>query len=148
MTPLLRIIFVIGDCSAGAFLGVATTLAVRAVVSPGSDIVAAMMEGMMVGMLVHLVVGMVLAPLLGMFEIMVPAMFIGMYGGMSFGMRDAMAPVPLATALAVGAAFGVAVTAGVLFWNAQLRNHTRMAPPDEEYEATVDFVRSAKEGQQ
>ena len=130
MTKVLRVLFPVGDCAAGAMVGVVTTLAVRAVVSPGSDMVGAMMVGMVVGILVHVVVGMALSPLLGMFETMVPGMFIGMYGGMFFGMRDAMHPVPLATALAVGAAFGAAVTLGVLFWNVQLRDQTRTELPD------------------
>jgi len=130
MTKVLRVLFPVGDCAAGAMVGVVTTLAVRAVVSPGSDVVGAMMVGMVVGTLVHVAVGMALSPLLGMFETMVPGMFIGMNGGMFFAMRDAMHPVPLATALMVGAAFGAAVTLGVLFWNAQLRYQTRTELPD------------------
>lgn len=75
MTKMLRVLFPGGDCAAGAVVGVVTTLAVRAVVSPGSDMVGAMMVGMMVGILGHLVVGMALSPLLGMFGTMVPGMF-------------------------------------------------------------------------
>jgi hypothetical protein len=151
MTNVLRVLFPVGDCVAGALVGVVTTVAVRAVVSPGSDMVGAMMLGMVVGILVHVVVGMALSPLLGMFETMVPGMFIGMYGGMFFGMRDAMRdamqPVPLATALAVGAAFGAAVTLGVLFWNVQLRDHTRSELADAADQELADFVVAAGRAQ-
>ncbi len=130
MTTTLRRLFIAGDCAGGALMGVVTTLAVRAVVAPGSDMVAAMMLGMVVGTLVHVVVGMALSPLLGMFETMVPAMFIGMYGGMFFAMRDAMHSVSLAAAVAVGAVFGTAVALGVHFWNVQLRSQTRIEAPE------------------
>lgn len=124
MTKVLRVLFPVGDCAAGALVGVVTTLAVRAVVSHGSDMVGAMMVGMVVGTLVHVVVGMALSPLLGMFEVMVPGMFIGMYGGMLFGMRDCMQDIALGTALWVGAVFGVAVVLGVSFWSVQLQRQT------------------------
>jgi hypothetical protein len=121
MKPEIRLVFLLGDCVAGALTGVATTLAVRAFVSPGFDMVAATMLGTVVGTLVHLLLGLALSPLLGMFETMVPGMFIGMNGGMLFGMRDSMQDVPLPIALLVGAVFGVAVVLGVEFWNVQLR---------------------------
>jgi hypothetical protein len=119
-----RVLFGAGDCTAGALVGVATALAVRAVVPAGADMVGAMMVGMVIGTLVHLVVGIALTPLLGMFETMVPGMFIGMYGGMFFAMRDSMQAVGIATAVSVGAVFGVAVTLGIAFWNIQLRHLT------------------------
>ena len=148
MTKVLRVLFPVGDCAAGALVGVVTTLAVRAVVSPGSDMVGAMMLGMVVGTLVHVVVGMALSPLLGMFETMVPGMFIGMYGGMFFAMRDAMRgamdAVPLATALVVGAAFGAAVTLGVLFWNVQLRHQTRTELADVADEELADLIAASR----
>ncbi len=144
MTKVLRVLFPVGDCAAGAMVGVVTTLAVRAVVSPGSDMVGAMMVGMVVGTVVHVVVGMALSPLLGMFETMVPGMFIGMYGGMFFAMRDAMHAVPLATALVVGAAFGAAVTLGVLFWNVQLRYQTRTELADVADEELADPIAAGR----
>jgi len=110
-----------GDCAGGALTAILTALAVRAVVPPHFDMVAAMMIGMALGTAVHLAVGILLAPLLGMFESMIPGMFIGMYGGMLFGMRDSMQRVTLTTDLAVAAAFGVIVTLGVEFWNVQLQ---------------------------
>lgn len=131
MTKRLRRLFIAGDCAGGAVVGIATAAAVRAVITPGSDMVAAMMLGMVVGTLVHAVVGMALSPLLGMFETMVPAMFIGMYGGMFFAMRDAMHAVPLDTALIVGAVFGAAVALGVHFWNVQFRCQTRFVSETE-----------------
>ena len=124
MTRSLRTLFFVGDCAAGALTAMATTLAVRLLVSPPFDMVAAMMLGMAVGTLVHLVLGFVLSPLLGMFELMVPGMFIGMYGGMMFGMRDSMQDTPLPTALWIGAIFGVVVVLGVDFWNVQLRKRS------------------------
>jgi hypothetical protein len=124
MTKTLRAVFLAGDCAAGALTGVATTLAVRAIVFPGWDMVAAMMLGMLAGTVVHLLLGVVLSPLLGMFETMVPGTFIGMYGGMLFAMRDSMQAVPLATALWVGAIFGIVVVLAVDFWNTQLRRQT------------------------
>lgn len=140
MTKRLRWLFIAGDCAGGAVVGVATAVAVRAVIVPGSDMVAGMMVGMVVGTLVHAVVGMALMPLLGMFETMVPAMFIGMYGGMSFGMRDAMHPVALSTAVIVGAAFGAAVALGVHFWNVQFRSQTRVEVPDSEDSNLADLT--------
>jgi hypothetical protein len=127
-----RFVFFFGDCLAGAITGVAVALVVRALVSPGLDMVAAMMLGMVAGSFVHLALAVVLSPLLGMFELMVPGMFIGMYGGMLFGMRDSMQHIPSETALAVGAAFGVAVVAGVEFWNRQLRRREFVPTPKEE----------------
>jgi hypothetical protein len=124
MTTKLKALFFIGDCAAAAATGVATTVAVRAFIHPGFDMVAAMMIGMGLGTMVHLLVGFFLSPLLGMFEIMVPGMFIGMYGGMLFAMRDSMQSVSLTTALVVAAAFGVAVVLAVEFWNIQLRKQT------------------------
>lgn len=128
MTTQLRTLFLAGDCAAGALTGVATTLAVRAVVGPGFDMVAAMMLGMVIGTIVHLFLGLALSPLLGMFETMIPGMYIGMYGGMLFGMRDSMQHISLSTALWVGALLGVAIVVAVHFWNIQLRRRTEGVP--------------------
>jgi hypothetical protein len=108
-------LFSIGDYLAGILIGVATTLAVRAVIWPGMDMVIAMLIGMALGTAVHLIIGFVLAPLVGMFETMVPGSLIGMYGGMLFGMRDSMAAGSrtLASAAIVGAIFGAIVVLGV-----------------------------------
>jgi len=115
--------FLIGDYAAGALVGVITTLAVRAIVWPGMDMVIAMVLGMAAGMLVHLVVGLGLAPLLGMFETMIPAMFIGMYGGMLFAMRDSMGAgsQTIGQALLVGALFGMVVVAALKVYDRALR---------------------------
>ena len=123
MTGILRASFFAGDCLAAATTGVVTTLAVRLIIPPDFDMVAAMMIGMAIGTIVHLLLGLVFGPLLGMFETMVPGMYVGMYGGMLFGMRDSMqhAAVSLGTVLWVGAAFGVTVAIGVHLWNVQLR---------------------------
>src|SRR5258708_21747404 len=89
--------------------GLMPTLAVRAIVWPGMDMVIAMLLDMAAGMVLHLVLGLVLAPLLGMFETMMPGSLIGMYGGMLFGMRDSMgagSPSTLDAALG-GAGFGL-----------------------------------------
>jgi hypothetical protein len=114
--------FLIGDYAAGALTGAVTTLAVRAIVWPGMDMVIAMLLGMGAGMLVHLVLGLGLAPLLGMFETMIPAMFIGMYGGMLFGMRDSMGAgsQTIGQALLVGALFGVIVVAALKVYDRAL----------------------------
>jgi hypothetical protein len=116
-------LFSIGDYLAGILIGVATTLAVRAVIWPGVDMVVAMLVGMAIGTVVHLFVGLVLAPLVGMFETMVPGSLIGMYGGMLFGMRDSMAAgsLTLASAVTVGAIFGAIVVLGVKVYDRILR---------------------------
>jgi hypothetical protein len=103
--------FLVGDYAAGALIGAATGMAVRALVWPGMDMVLAMLLGMAVGMVVHLVLSFALAPLLGMFETMIPASVTGMYGGMFFGMRDSMAAgsPTLGGVAAVGALFGALV---------------------------------------
>lgn len=115
--------FTLGDYAAGAASGVLVAGAIRAVVSPAWDMVAAMMVGMAVGLVVATVAGLFFAPLLGMFETMVPGMLIGMYGGMLFAMRDSMEGevTALAGALAVGAAFGTGVVACVHLLDGRLR---------------------------
>ncbi len=124
MTHTLRSVFLAGDCAAGALTGVATTIAVRAIVWRDCDMIAAMMLGMLVGTAVHLLLGIALSPLLGMFEVMVPGMFIGMNGGMLFGMRDCMQDISLGSAMWTGAIFGTAVVLGVAFWNVQMRRQS------------------------
>jgi len=116
-------LFEIGDYVAGMLMGVATALAVRALVWPGMDMVIAMLLGMGIGMVLHLVIGFLVAPLLGMFETMMPAAVIGMYGGMLFGMRDSMAAgsVTHAAAAAVGAMFGALVVFGLKVYDRILR---------------------------
>ncbi len=116
-------LFSIGDYLAGILIGVATTLVVRSIVSPGMDMVLAMLTGMAAGMIVHLPLGLILSPLVGMFETMMPASLIGMYGGMLFGMRDSMAAgsLTLASAAAVGAIFGAIVVLGVKLYDRVLR---------------------------
>jgi hypothetical protein len=116
-------LFQIGDYAAGMLTGVATALAVRALVWPGMDMVIAMLLGMAVGMVLHLVLGMLLAPILGMFETMMPGSLIGMYGGMLFGMRDSMVAgsTTHGAAAAVGAVFGAVVVFGVKVYDAILR---------------------------
>jgi hypothetical protein len=116
-------LFSIGDYLAGMLIGVATTLAVRGIVSPGLDMVLAMLIGMALGTVVHLVLGLILAPLVGMFETMVPGSLIGMYGGMLFGMRDSMAAGSrtLTSAAIVGVLFGAVVVLGVKVYNHVLR---------------------------
>jgi hypothetical protein len=116
-------LFAIGDYLAGILIGIVTALFVRAVVSPGMDMVIAMLIGTAMRMAVHLVLGLVLSPLLGMFETMVPASFTGMYGGMLFAMRDSMGAgsTTLAAAVAVGAIFGAIVVLGVKVYDRTLR---------------------------
>ena len=116
-------LFSIGDYVAGILIGIATTLAVRAVVWPGMDMVIAMLIGMAIGTVVHLIIGLLLAPLVGMFETMVPGTLIGMYGGMLFAMRDSMAAGSrtLASATIVGAIFGAVAVLGVKTYNQVLR---------------------------
>jgi hypothetical protein len=116
-------LFSIGDYLAGIIIGVVTALAVRATVSPGMDMVIAMLIGMAAGTVVHLLIGLILAPLVGMFETMVPGSLIGMYGGMLFGMRDSMAAGSRTSASAaiVGAIFGAVVVLGVKVYNQILR---------------------------
>lgn len=115
-------LFTIGDYLAGMLISITTTLAVRAIVWPGMDMVIAMLLGMAAGMVLHLVLGLVLAPLLGMFETMMPGSLIGMYGGMLFGMRDSMAAGSLTLpAVVVGAIFGAIVVAGVKVYGRALR---------------------------
>lgn len=116
-------LFTIGDYAAGMLIGVATALVVRALVSPGMDMVIAMLVGMAVGMVLHVVLGLALSALLGMFETMMAGSLIGMYGGMLFGMRDSMAAgsTTLGAAALVGAVFGAIVVLGVKIYDRALR---------------------------
>lgn len=115
-------LFAIGDYVAGMLLGVVTALVVRVVVSPGMDMVIAILLGMAIGVVLHLVLGLVLSPALGMFETMMPASLIGMYGGMLFAMRDSMAAgsTTYAAAALVGAVFGAVVVLGVKVYDRAL----------------------------
>ena len=115
--------FVVGDYLAGAVVGVATALAIHAVVYPGMDMVVAMLIGMAIGMVLHLVLGFLLAPLLGMFQTMMPASLIGMYGGMAFGMRDSMGAgsTEWSSSALVGVLFGVLVVFALSLYDRALR---------------------------
>lgn len=110
-------LFQIGDCLAAAIIGVATALIVRGTISPGMDMVIAMLIGMGVGTAVSLLIGYMLAPLLGIIDTMVPNSLTGMYGGMLFAMRDLMAAGSRAmiAAIAVGAIFGGVVAVAIKF---------------------------------
>jgi hypothetical protein len=116
-------LFQIGDCLGGAAIGVVTALVIRIVISPGMDMVLAMLIGMGLGMIVSLLMGYMLAPLLGIIDIMVPGSLSGMYGGMLFAMRDSMAAGSrtMAASLIVGAVFGLLVTVAVKIYNYALR---------------------------
>jgi hypothetical protein len=116
-------LFQIGDCLGGAAIGVVTALVIRIVISPGMDMVLAMLIGMGLGMIVSLLMGYMLAPLLGIIDIMVPGSLSGMYGGMLFAMRDSMAAGSrtMAASLVVGAVFGLLVTLAVKIYNHALR---------------------------
>lgn len=116
-------LFEIGDYVAGMLVGAVTALAVRGLVSPGSDMVVGMLIGTAVGIGIHAVLGIVMMPLLGMFESMVSGMVIAMYGGMLFGMRDAMAAGSgtLAATAWVGALFGGVVVLALKSYDRTLR---------------------------
>jgi len=119
----MKILFQIGDYFAGAAIGAVTALVIRTVISPGMDMVLAMLVGMGVGMIVSLLMGYMLAPLIGIIDVMVPGSLTGMYGGMLFAMRDSMAAGSrtMAASLVVGAIFGLVVTAAVKIYNYALR---------------------------
>lgn len=123
MKKLAPIAFTIGDYLAGASIGVATAMVVRLAISPGLDMVIAMLVGAAIGLIIHMALGLILSPVLGLMETMVPGMLIGMYGGMLFGMRDSMGAGSrtLLAAAAVGALFGVIVVLGVKIYDHCLR---------------------------
>ncbi|WGS21094.1 MULTISPECIES: hypothetical protein [unclassified Bradyrhizobium] len=116
-------LFQIGDYLAGAVIGVATAVIVRVMVSPGFDMVLAMLIGMGIGTIVSLILGYMLSPMLGIVETMVPGSLIGMYGGMLFAMRDSMAAGSrtMTAVITVGAIFGIAMTIAVKVYNYVLR---------------------------
>jgi hypothetical protein len=116
-------LFTVGDYLAGMLVGAATAVAVRWSISPGTDMVIAMLVGTAIGMALHMVLGLVLSLILGLMETMVPASLIGMYGGMLFAMRDSMAAGSrtLAAAVAVGALFGAIIVLGVNLYDRALR---------------------------
>ncbi|WP_018289746.1 class I SAM-dependent methyltransferase [Verrucomicrobium sp. 3C] len=117
------LLFPLGDYLAGMLTGALVAGAVRSLVTPGCDMVLAMLLGMVLGMGIHLLLGVVLGPFLGMFQTMVPGSWIGMYGGMLFAMRDSMgAGSPgWARALSVGAFFGAVAVAGFRLYDRILR---------------------------
>jgi hypothetical protein len=123
MKTLAPTAFTIGDYLVGATVGVVTAMVVRLVVSPGFDMVIAMLTGAAIGVIIHAVLGLILSPALGLMETMVPGSLIGMYGGMLFGMRDSMGAGSrtLMAAAAVGALFGVLVVLGVKIYDRCLR---------------------------
>jgi hypothetical protein len=115
--------FAVGDYLTGALTGAATAAAVRAVVSPGLDMVLAMLIGTAAGMIIHLAIGLLVSPLLGLFHCMIPGGLTGMYGGMLFAMRDAMQhhPGSLGRVILVGIVFGAVVTASVRLYDRALQ---------------------------
>lgn len=115
--------FQIGDYLAGAVIGVATAVIIRGVVSPGLDMVLAMLIGMGIGTIVSLILAYMLSPMLGIVETMVPGSLIGMYGGMLFAMRDSMAAGSrtMLAVITVGAIFGIVMTIAVKLYNYVLR---------------------------
>jgi hypothetical protein len=118
----LNLLFVLGDYTAGALVGLLTAGAVHLLIGPTMDTVLAMMLGMALGMVVHLVVGLPLTPFLGAFHTMVPGSLIGMYGGMLFAMRETMQhPTSLDHAIGVGVVFGLIVVAAVQLYGRALR---------------------------
>jgi large-conductance mechanosensitive channel len=119
----MKMLLQIGDNFAGAAIGAVTALVIRSVVSPGMDMVLAMLVGMALGMIVSLLMGYMLAPLIGIIDVMVPGSLTGMYGGMLFAMRDSMAAGSrtMAASIVVGAIFGLVVTAAVEIYNYALR---------------------------
>jgi hypothetical protein len=123
MRKLAPIAFAIGDYLVGAAIGVVTAMVVRLVISPGLDMVVAMLVGAAIGLIIQMALGLMLSPVLGLMETMVPGMFIGMYGGMLFGMRDSMGAGSrmLVAAAAVGALFGVIIVLGVKIYDRCLR---------------------------
>ena len=123
MKKFAPIAFTIGDYLVGAAIGVVTAMVVRLVISPGLDMVIAMLAGAAIGLVVHAALGLILSPALGLMETMVPGSLIGMYGGMLFGMRDSMGAGSrtLVAAAAVGALFGVIVVLGVKIYDRCLR---------------------------
>jgi hypothetical protein len=126
MKKIAPIAFTAGDYSVGAATGVVTAMAVRLVISPGLDMVIAMLAGAAIGLIVHAVLGLILSPALGLMETMVPGSLIGMYGRMLFGMRDSMSAGSrtLAAAAVVGALFGAIVVLGVKIYDRCLRGTT------------------------
>ncbi|WP_237394703.1 class I SAM-dependent methyltransferase [Methylacidimicrobium sp. AP8] len=134
--PVPSPLFTLGDYLAGMATGVLVAGAVRSLISPGFDMVLAMLLGMALGMGIHLLLGALLGPLLGMFQTMVPGAWIGMYGGMLFAMRDSMgAGSPgWAKALGVGALFGAASVAGFRLYDRILRGPVN-GPGEEPAEA-------------
>ena len=123
MKKIAPIAFTVGDYLAGAAIGVVTAIIVRLVISPGLDMVIAMLVGAAIGLIIHVALGLILSPVLGLMETMVPGMLIGMYGGMLFGMRDSMGAGSrtLVAAAGVGALFGVIVVLGVKIYDRCLR---------------------------
>ena len=123
--------FEIGDYLAGMLIAILTALAVRAMVTPGMDMVIAMLLGMGAGMLIHVVIGFGLAPWLGMFQTMMPGSLIGMYGGMMFGMRDSMAAgsAALLSVIGVAAILGAVIVAGVKLYDRALHGVVIEAGP-------------------
>ena len=119
---LQEMVFTAGDCIVGAAVGAATAWAVRAIISPDTDMVVAMLLGMSIGMVVHLVIGVLASPLLGPYHTMVPGGLIGMYGGMMFAMRDTMQHAgSLNHSLGVGAGFGVVMVIALQVYDQAIR---------------------------
>lgn len=119
---------VLGEYLAGMAAALATALPIHALVSPGTDMVVAMLIGSAVGMTVHLVLSLPLGPLIGMFQFMTTGSLIGMYGGMSFAMRDSMQSVSWAQVAGVAILVGVAVVASVRLYDRAIRGSRASAP--------------------
>jgi len=118
-------IFKIADFLIPTIVGGITGYFAFLFVSPGWNMMLAMLVGMLVGMAAQIPVMLIGMPLFGAFEIMLPAMSAGMASGMVSGMLAAKFVLPGGASFLFGSGIGVLVILYVQIQNRKLQGEVR-----------------------
>ncbi len=114
-------IFKIADFSIPTIIGGITGYYAFLLVSPGGNMMLAMLVGMLVGMAAQIPVILIGMPLFGAFEIMLPAMSAGMLSGMLSGMLASKFVLSGGVSFLFGSGIGVLVILVVQIQNRKLK---------------------------
>jgi len=94
-------------------------------ISPGWNMMLAMLVGMLVGMAAQIPVMLIGMPLFGAFEIMLPAMSAGMLSGMLSGMLATMFVLSGGVSFLLGSGIGVPIILYVQIQNRKLKGEVK-----------------------
>ncbi|MFO7559165.1 MAG: hypothetical protein R6X10_10080 [Desulfobacterales bacterium] len=114
-------VFKIADVLIPTIVGGITGYYAFQFVSPGWNMMLAMLVGMLVGMAAQIPVILIGMPLFGAFEIMLPAMSAGMLSGMLSGMLASKFVLPGGVTFLFGSGIGVLVILYIQIQNRKLK---------------------------